>query len=86
MSAESINGHSLNDTLLIGPAVQQDLFSIMLRFCTHQIAFTAYNEMYQKIRVYKTAMNNVSLIRYTNTDLQTPDGNIWDCIKTFFGY
>ena len=54
MSVENTNGHSLNDTLLIGPTVQQDLFSIMLRFCTHQIVFTANSEMYQKIKVHPT--------------------------------
>jgi len=52
VSAESTKGHSLNNTLLFGPTVQQDLFSIMLRFHTHQIAFTANNEMHQQIRVH----------------------------------
>jgi len=52
VSAESTNGHYLTDTLRIGPTVQQDLFSIMLRFRTHQIAFTANTEMYQQIRVH----------------------------------
>lgn len=32
-------------------------------------------------------MNTVkSFIGHTNSDLQTPNGNIWDCTETFFGY
>jgi hypothetical protein len=27
-----------------------------------------------------------SFIGYTNSDLQPPDGNIWDRTRTFFGY
>jgi hypothetical protein len=52
-SARSTNWHTLNDTLLIGPTVQQDLSSILLRFRTHQIAFTVNIEkMYQQSRVH----------------------------------
>jgi len=38
VSKESTNGHSLNNILLIGPTVQQDLFSIMIPYspdCLH---------------------------------------------------
>ena len=40
-SCRSSNGLSLNDTLLVGPTEQQDLYSIVLRLRTYQIAFTA---------------------------------------------
>jgi hypothetical protein len=85
VSAESTNGHSLNDTLLIGPTLQQDLFSIMLRFCTHQIVFTANSEMYRKSGfIPQTQDCNEYCKEFTdNTDLQTPDSNIWDCTKNF---
>lgn len=40
-SAKTTSGVSLNDTLLTGPVVQQDLFSIVTRFRLHNIVFTA---------------------------------------------
>ena len=39
--AKSSNGLSLNDILQVSPTVQQDLHSIVLRFRTHQVCFTA---------------------------------------------
>jgi hypothetical protein len=35
-SAKSNNGKSLNDNLLVGPKLQQDLLKILIRFRTHQ--------------------------------------------------
>ena len=41
---------ALNDVLLVGPVVQSELYSIMLRFRTHKIAFTAdISKMYRQI-------------------------------------
>jgi len=40
-SAKTSNGLSLNDILQIGATVQHDLYSIVLRFRTHQVCFTA---------------------------------------------
>ncbi|XP_011858289.1 PREDICTED: uncharacterized protein LOC105555857 [Vollenhovia emeryi] len=40
-SAKTSNGTSLNDMLLIGPNLQGDLWSIMLRFRCHQYVMTA---------------------------------------------
>lgn len=37
-SNKSQSGISLNDTLAVGPVVQQDLISIILRFQKHQVA------------------------------------------------
>ena len=40
-SAKTSNGLSLNDILQVGPTVRQDLYSIVLRFRTLQVCFTA---------------------------------------------
>jgi len=52
-SAKTSNGLSLNDILQVGPTVQQDLYSIVLRFRTHQVCFTAdIAKMYCQINVH----------------------------------
>jgi hypothetical protein len=44
----------LNDTLLVGPTVHQELYSIVLRFRTYQIAFTAdIAKMYRQAKVHE---------------------------------
>ncbi|XP_067636101.1 uncharacterized protein [Eurosta solidaginis] len=51
-SAKTTNGNSLNDALLVGPQLQQDLFSILTRFRTHRYAVTAdVAKMYRQVRV-----------------------------------
>lgn len=51
-SCKSSSGISLNDALMVGPTVQEDLFSIMLRFRLHRYAFTAdIEKMYRMIDV-----------------------------------
>jgi len=52
-SAKTSNGLSLNDILQVGPTVQQDLYSIVLRFRTHQVCFTAdIGKMYRQIKLH----------------------------------
>jgi hypothetical protein len=47
-SSKTSNGLSLNDILHVGATVQQALYSIVLRFRTHQVCFTAdIAEIYQ---------------------------------------
>jgi hypothetical protein len=51
-SAKSTNGFSLNDRLLIGPTVQEDIFSILIRWRTFEIGFIAdIEKMYRMIIV-----------------------------------
>lgn len=53
-SAKTRNGNSLNDLLLIGPRLQQDLTSIVLLWRLHKIVFTAdIAKMYRQILVDK---------------------------------
>jgi len=48
--AKTTNGWSLNDILQVDPTIQQDLYSIVLRFRTHQVYFAAdIAKMYRQI-------------------------------------
>ncbi|XP_062538337.1 uncharacterized protein LOC134206623 [Armigeres subalbatus] len=49
-SCRTSSGYSLNDTLLVGPVVQQDLYSIYMRFRTKRIAIVAdVEKMYRQV-------------------------------------
>lgn len=51
-SSPTSSGYSLNDVLMKGPVLQEDLFSIMVRFRTKKFAFTAdIEKMYRQVRV-----------------------------------
>jgi hypothetical protein len=51
-SAKTSNGKSLNNILCRGPTIQQDLFSILTRFRTFEVAFTGdIVKMYRQIKV-----------------------------------
>ncbi|XP_054719215.1 uncharacterized protein LOC129228558 [Uloborus diversus] len=51
-SAKSSLGNSLNDELLIGPKLQTDLFSHLIKFRTHKIAFSAdIEKMFRQINM-----------------------------------
>ncbi|XP_062533633.1 uncharacterized protein LOC134202631 [Armigeres subalbatus] len=46
------NGLSLNEVLMIGPKIQSDLFSIVLRFRKHVYAFSAdVEKMYRQVKI-----------------------------------
>ncbi|XP_055590366.1 uncharacterized protein LOC129742489 [Uranotaenia lowii] len=52
-SAKSTSGLSLNDTLMIGPTIQDPLLFIILRFRTHRYVFTGdISKMYRKINIH----------------------------------
>nr|XP_023021429.1 uncharacterized protein LOC111509830 [Leptinotarsa decemlineata] len=52
-SAKTSTGISLNDTLMVGPKVQDDLFIILLSYRLHLYALTAdVEKMYRQIRVH----------------------------------
>ncbi|XP_036347099.1 uncharacterized protein LOC118756443 [Rhagoletis pomonella] len=51
-SCKTTSGFSLNDALMIGPQLQEDLFSIMVRFRTHRYAIMAdVEKMYRQVYV-----------------------------------
>jgi len=54
-SARGTKGMSLNNALLVGPTVQDDLFSITARFRTHRYVFTGdIEKMYRQIKIMKS--------------------------------
>lgn len=53
-SAKTSSGESLNDQLLVGPTIQQDLASILIRWKTHKIILSAdITKMYRQIWLRK---------------------------------
>lgn len=57
-SAKTSNGLSLNDILANGPTIQDDLFSLLVRFRIHQYVFTAdIEKMYRQINIDETDRN-----------------------------
>jgi len=54
-SCKTSTGISLNDCLMVGPTLQQDLFSILLRFRTFQYVITAdIAQMYRQVQIDKS--------------------------------
>lgn len=51
-SQKTSNGKSLNESLLTGPTIQEDLMALVLRWRKHKIVFTAdIQKMYRQIQV-----------------------------------
>lgn len=53
-SAKSATGYSLNDLMMVGPTIQEDLFSILVRFRKHNYVLAAdIQKMYRQVLVSK---------------------------------
>ncbi|KAK2578819.1 hypothetical protein KPH14_011853 [Odynerus spinipes] len=53
-SAKTASGISLNDTLAVGPTIQDDVFALTLRFRSHAYVHTAdIEKMYRQINVHE---------------------------------
>ncbi|XP_053686369.1 uncharacterized protein LOC128735915 [Sabethes cyaneus] len=53
-SCKTASGHSLNDLLLVGPVVQQDLLSLIMRFRSHTVALVGdIEKMYRQIQLHE---------------------------------
>ena len=51
-SAKTTSGISLNDRLMVGPKIQKDLFSILIRFRMYHVALSAdIAEMYRQVQL-----------------------------------
>ncbi|XP_037823160.1 uncharacterized protein LOC119611586, partial [Lucilia sericata] len=60
---KSSNNTSLNDHLLVGPTVQNDLYSILLNFRKHKIGFTAdIEKMYRQVLIHPDDISYQSIL------------------------
>lgn len=68
-SRKTSNGIALNDMLITGPKLQDDLFNILVRFRTHKIAFTAdIEKMYLHIQLNEKDQQYQKIVWRENTD------------------
>ena len=63
-SAKTTFRISLNDKLMLGPTVQKDLFSILIRFRMHQVKFSAeIAKMYRQVVLEEEDRNYHRILR-----------------------
>ncbi|XP_024887571.1 uncharacterized protein LOC112464667 [Temnothorax curvispinosus] len=68
-SSRCQNGLSINDTLLIDPKLQQDLFAILLRFRAKPVALTAdVKQMFRQIWVNSEQCDYQLVWRFSESD------------------
>lgn len=73
-SAKTTSGVSLNDILMVGPTIQDDLFSIILRFRKYKFIMTAdIQKMYRQINVQSsdTHLQRIFWRQNRNEELKT---------------
>ncbi|XP_057337711.1 uncharacterized protein LOC130675843 [Microplitis mediator] len=71
-SAKSDKGISLNEVLLTGPTIQDNLFTILLRFRTHVYAMTSdIAQMYRQICVHPNHHKFQRILYYQNNIIST---------------
>jgi len=90
-SAKTTSGFSLNDVLLTGPVVQQNLFDIVLRFRLRTIVFTAdIQKMYRQVFIHPEDRGWQKILWRDNSEkavrLQPQYCNLWNDDSTLLGY
>lgn len=71
-SARTTTGVALNDIVCVGPTVQSDLQSIILRFCSHPIVLTAdIPKMYRQILLHKDDRNFQKILWVNDSGVRT---------------
>lgn len=73
-SQKTASGHSLNDCLHVGPRLQDELYTIALRWRKHKIAMTAdIEKMYRQILVAKEDADFHRIVWRSNADQEIKD-------------
>ncbi|XP_062713663.1 uncharacterized protein LOC134290521 [Aedes albopictus] len=68
-SAKTSSGLSLNDALDVGPTVQKDLITILLRFCCFPVVLTAdIPKMYRQVQIHKDDRKYQRILWLTSTN------------------
>lgn len=68
-SVKSSTGVSLNDNLLVGPTVQPELFTTILKFRIYLFAFTAdIEKMYRQINIHPDDMDSQRIVWRSSPD------------------
>jgi len=82
-SSKTTSGISLNDALMVGPVLQQDLFSILLRFRRFKHALTAdIAKMYRQVLV---AEEQTSLQRIVWRDNPVEEIKVYELLTLTYG-
>lgn len=69
-SSKGPNGKSLNDNMLVGPTIQQDLRQIVMRWRTHEIGFVAdCVKFYRQVKVTEKCADYQRILWRTNGEL-----------------
>ena len=70
-SSKSPNGNSLNDCLLLGPRLQDDVFDILIRFRLHQYALSAdVEKMYRQVALDESDRNRLLWRDYVTDEIR----------------
>lgn len=70
-SCETTSGASLNDILMVDPTIQEDLFSILIRFRQHPVVMTAdVSKMYRRIKVSNEHRDLQRIVWRGNQDIE----------------
>ena len=71
-SAKTTSGISLNDRLMVGPKIQKDLFSILIRFRMYPVALSAdIAKMYRQVQLDTEDKDYHRLLEPNSTDIKT---------------
>ena len=83
-SAAQYGGISLNDTMLPGPKLQQDIFDVLLRFRSNPVALVAdLTEMFSQVIMAKEDRRYHRLL-WRGLDLTRPP-DVYEAIRLMFG-